>query len=64
MAVLNPEIKTFKRYLLSSSPFLFPSLSNSFAAFADKENADELNGVEKKQMESDMLNPNTHDLRN
>ena len=41
----NPKIKLkFKKSILVS---FFPSFSNSFAAFVDKEDANELNGEKK-----------------
>ena len=41
-----------------------PYFSNSFAAFYKRKKANELDGVRRKQMKSDRLNPNSHNLRN
>ena len=66
IAILNPKNKA---EIQKVSPIFvslfFPSFSNSFAAFTDKDNVNEWNGEETKENNWVWyLNPNIHNLRN
>ena len=61
---MEPKNKVEVKKVLPIFISFLPSFSNSFAAFTDKEYANELNEIKKKKMESDTLKANTHNLQN